>query len=71
VKSGTLTIDGVQSPVIETETVGPKGLPLQSMIAYVKKGDTVFTLTATNIKHSFADARAEFTEILKSFTAKS
>ena len=69
VKSGTLPIDGENSPFIETESVGPGGLPLASLIAYVKKGDTVFTLTCTNTKGAaFAAAREEFLAMLKSFS---
>jgi hypothetical protein len=67
VKSGTVPIGGENCPMIETESVGPGGLPLASIIAYVKKGDLIYTFTATNTKGAaYAAAREEFIGIFKS-----
>ncbi len=69
VKSATLTIDGQECPYVEGETIGDGGVPLTTVIAFVKKGDLMFSLTATSSKATYPASRDAALEIFKSFTA--
>ena len=65
VKTSTVEIGGKPCPLIETESAGPSGLQLRSLVAYVRRGDVVFILTATDLKD--ADGREDLLAMMKSF----
>lgn len=67
VKTSTLEIDGQAVPLIEARSTGPGGMLVQNIIAYLIKGSSAFTLSATHLLGPrFEEHRNEFVDIFKS-----
>lgn len=70
-KASTLTIMGRDCPAIEAHSVGPGGLPLANLLAYVQVGTVVYTLSAACLRGAdFDQARPELEKTFESFTAR-
>lgn len=68
VKQETLTIDGVQCPLVEGQGTGPEGMLLGTLTAYVPGKGVVFTLSASHLAGlPFQETRAEYVKMFESF----
>ena len=66
-KKGTVAIGGVEVPMVEIQSAGPEGRLLQAMIAYVIKGTTAFTLSASQMAGlPYNEVRKEYLAIFSS-----
>lgn len=70
VKASTITIGGVECPLIEGQGAGPEGMLLSTLTTYVPAAGVVFTLSATHLAGiPFQDTRPEYVKMFESFRA--
>lgn len=68
VKAGTITINGVECPLVEGQGTGPEGMLLSTLTAYVPGKGVVFTVSATHLAGiPFQDTKPEYVKIFESF----
>lgn len=65
----TKTVAGLEMIVFEVEMT-KENMPLQGLIAMLKKGNSLFQLNLTAEKKIFPSQRSEFNKIVQSFTVK-
>ena len=66
-KRGSVNVNGVECPLLEIQSGGPEGRLLQAMTAYVIKGKTAFTLTASQMAGlPYSEVRKEYLAIFNS-----
>lgn len=71
VKTETLEIDGATVPLVDARSVGPGGVLLGNLIAYVVKGNVAFTLSASHLLGPrFEQHRDEFLNVFKSVVVR-
>ncbi len=66
-KRSTVAVGGEECPLLEIQSAGPEGRLLQAMTAYVVKGTTAFTLSASQMAGiPYQDSRKEYLAIFSS-----
>lgn len=71
VRTETLIIDGVSCPLLEIRCLGPGGILIANLLAYVPAGESVYTLSASHLAGPrFEAVREELRAVMQSFAAR-
>jgi hypothetical protein len=69
-QQGVMNVGGMDCPMLEAQSAGPEGRLVQMMLVYAVKGNTAYSLSASNLAGlPYSESKKEYAEIIASFVA--